>query len=273
MDFADLQVFRAVADEGGVTHAARRLHRVQSSVTMRIRHLEASLGTPLFIRERRRMVLSPAGVLFRGYVDRLLALGDEARAAAASRTPQGVLRLGTLESTAASRLPPLLSRYHQAHAGVRIELSTGTTDALVEAVLQRRVDAAFVAEAPRHRLLDRAAGIPRIAGPRHAARARRRAAAAGRRARHGDRVSGWLRVSSAPRALARGHARVGAHPGVGVVSCDRRVRGGRHRRRRRAALGAVDLAQRRRRPHACIAAHHRSDRPRCWCAAAASRRR
>src|SRR5512133_3291643 len=106
MDFADLQVFRAVADEGGVTRAARRMHRVQSSVTTRIRRLEDSLGAELFIRERRRMVLSPAGVLFRGYVDRLLELGEQARAAASGGAPRGVLRLGTLESTAASRLPP-----------------------------------------------------------------------------------------------------------------------------------------------------------------------
>ncbi|HSV20932.1 MAG TPA: LysR substrate-binding domain-containing protein [Casimicrobiaceae bacterium] len=149
MDFADLAVFKAVAEEGGVTAAARRLHRVQSSVTMRIQHLEQSLGTALFIRERRRMVLSPAGELFRGYVDQLLELGERARAAAAGDAPQGALRLGTLESTAASRLPPLLSAYHRAHKAVRVELVTGTTDALVEALLERRVDAAFVAEAPR----------------------------------------------------------------------------------------------------------------------------
>src|SRR4051794_19093581 len=133
MDFADLAVFKAVADEGGVTRAARRLHRVQSSVTTRIRQLEDSLGTPLFIRERRRMVLSPAGELFRGYVEQLLALGERARAAATGDAPAGALRLGTLESTAASRLPPLLCAYHRAHPRVRVELATGTNDALIEA--------------------------------------------------------------------------------------------------------------------------------------------
>jgi len=149
MDFADLAVFKAVADEGGVTRAARRLHRVQSSVTMRILHLEESLGTPLFIRARRRMVLSPSGELFRGYAEELLALGERARAAAAGDTPLGALRLGTLESTAASRLPPLLCAYHAEHPAVRVELATGTNDALVEALLDRRLDAAFVAEPPR----------------------------------------------------------------------------------------------------------------------------
>jgi DNA-binding transcriptional LysR family regulator len=58
--------------------------------------------------------------------------------------PCGVLRLGTLESTAASRLPPLLAHYHQEYPAVRVELATDTTDALVEGVVCRKFDAAFV---------------------------------------------------------------------------------------------------------------------------------
>jgi DNA-binding transcriptional LysR family regulator len=146
MDFAALQVFKAVADEGGISPAARKLHRVQSNVTTRIQALEASLGTPLFLREKRRLHLSPAGRVFRQYAEEMLRLAGEARSALAGDSPRGVLRIGTLESTAASRLPPLLARYHAAHPAVSVELETGTTDALVEAVLARRVEAAFVAD-------------------------------------------------------------------------------------------------------------------------------
>ncbi len=145
MDFASLQVFRAVAEEGGVSAAARKLHRVQSNVTARIQQLEASLGAPLFVRERRRLHLSSAGETFLGYAQQILQAAEQARAAVHGREARGVLRIGTLESTAASRLPALLSRYHERHPGVRIELSTGTTDALVEAVAARRIEAAFVA--------------------------------------------------------------------------------------------------------------------------------
>jgi DNA-binding transcriptional LysR family regulator len=146
MDFADLRVFKAVAEEGGISRAARKLHRVQSNVTTRVKQLEASLGTPLFLREKGRLHLSPAGKLFLKYADELLRVAEQARHAVAGDAPQGVLRIGTLESTAASRLPPLLSRYHERHPAVRVELRTGTTDALIEAVLARDVDAAFVAD-------------------------------------------------------------------------------------------------------------------------------
>ena len=154
MDFAALQFFKAVVDEGGITAAARKLHRVQSNVTTRIKQLEASLGTQLFIRDKRRLVLSPAGERFLGYAEQLLQLSKQARGAMLGGTPQGTLRIGTLESTAASRLPPLLSRYHRKYPAVSIELSTGTNDALIESVLARKVEAAFVVESAGAAQLD-----------------------------------------------------------------------------------------------------------------------
>src|SRR3954466_10714736 len=111
MDFVALQVFKTVVEEGGINPAAKKLHRVQSNVTTRIQQLEASLGTPLFFRQKRRLVLSPTGKLFREYAERILSLSEEARNSVLGPAPRGTLRLGTLESTAASRLPPLLSRY------------------------------------------------------------------------------------------------------------------------------------------------------------------
>ncbi|TMG95644.1 MAG: LysR family transcriptional regulator, partial [Betaproteobacteria bacterium] len=99
MDFAALQVFKAVVDEGGISPAARKLHRVQSNVSTRIQQLEASLGTQLFVREKRRLFLSPAGELFLGYVDQLLKISEQARSAVLGDKPRGVLRIGTLEST------------------------------------------------------------------------------------------------------------------------------------------------------------------------------
>ena len=146
MDFAALQVFKAVVDEGGISPAAKKLHRVQSNVTTRIQQLEASLGTKLFVREKRRLHLSPAGELYLKYVEQLLELSAQARAAVAGDAPRGVFRIGTLQSTAASRLPPLLSRYHEKYPAVRVELTTGTEDALVDSVLARAVEAAFVAD-------------------------------------------------------------------------------------------------------------------------------
>ena len=148
MDLSDLRIFGAVVEEGGIIRAARKLHRVPSNVTTRIQQLEASIGAKLFYRDRQRLVLSPNGKSLLGYADKLLHLAEEARVAASGSPPSGVIRLGALESTSASRLPTLLARYHRAFPDVRVELHTGTNDALTVAVKERRLDAAFVAEAP-----------------------------------------------------------------------------------------------------------------------------
>src|SRR5688572_11838471 len=129
IDLAALQIFKAVAEEGGITKAAAKLDRVQSNITTRVKQLEARLGTALFYRRNRKLVLSPDGRLLLTYAERLLRLSSEAEAALSGGTPRGTLRLGTLESTAATRLPPVLCRYHMAYPDVRIELVTGTTGA------------------------------------------------------------------------------------------------------------------------------------------------
>src|SRR5512132_932908 len=99
MELSDLHVFATVVRAGGVTRAAERLHRVQSNVTTRVRKLEEDLGVELFVRDGRRLKLSPAGNVLLGYADRLLALATEAREALHEADPRGVLRLGSMEST------------------------------------------------------------------------------------------------------------------------------------------------------------------------------
>jgi DNA-binding transcriptional LysR family regulator len=146
IDLAALEIFKTVAEQGGITKAAVRLHRVQSNVTTRVKQLEERLGARLFLRHRRRLVLSPEGKLLLEYADRLLRLSSEAEAALQNGVPRGVLRIGALESVAATRLPPILSRYHRSYPDVRIELMTGTTGALIAKVIGSEVEAAFVAE-------------------------------------------------------------------------------------------------------------------------------
>lgn len=145
-DLVELEIFKAVADLGGVTRAAAKLHRVQSNVTTRVKQLETRLGTKLFVRKHRKLVLSQEGKVLLAYADRLLRLSAEAESALQSGVPRGTFELGTLESTAATRLPPLLARYHQSFPDVRIDLVTGTTGALVARVADHEIEAAFVAE-------------------------------------------------------------------------------------------------------------------------------
>ncbi|MGA7998676.1 MAG: LysR substrate-binding domain-containing protein [Bradyrhizobium sp.] len=146
MDLSDLTIFSAVVREGSVTRAAERLHRVQSNVTTRIRQLEEDLCVALFVREGKRLHLAPAGQVLLDYADRLIALAGEARSAVQDARPRGTFRLGAMESTAAVRLPGLLSEYHRRHPEVILELRTGNPLVLGSAILAGELDAALVAE-------------------------------------------------------------------------------------------------------------------------------
>ncbi len=117
IDLTALEIFKTVAEQGGIAKAATRLHRVPSNVTTRVKQLEERLGTKLFLRGNRRLVLSAEGKRLLGYADRLLHLSSEAEAACRNGSPAGAFQIGALESTAATRLPadslplsPALSR-------------------------------------------------------------------------------------------------------------------------------------------------------------------
>jgi len=146
VDLSALEIFKTVVEQGGINKAAARLHRVPSNVTTRVRQLEDELGTKLFLREGRRLTISAEGKVLLAYADQLLRLSSEARAALRKGKPRGTLRIGALESTAAARLPPILSKYHLLYPDVQIELATGTSGALVNRVHARELEAAFVAE-------------------------------------------------------------------------------------------------------------------------------
>ncbi|HFX2740708.1 TPA: LysR family transcriptional regulator NmoR [Pseudomonas aeruginosa] len=148
MDLSSLEIFRAVAHEASVTRAAQQLQRAQSNVTTRIRQLEEDLGVELFLRDGKRIRLTERGSEFLAYAEQLLALADEARQSMHPAEPGGRLRLGSMESTAASRLPALLASYHKACPRVALEVSTGTSRALFDGVRARRLDCALVAAGP-----------------------------------------------------------------------------------------------------------------------------
>lgn len=149
MDLSSLAVFRAVAAERSVTRASQQLGRAPSNVTVRIQQLEQELDVLLFSRDGRRMRLTREGETFLVYADRLLALAAEARQALKRPAAAGSFRLGSMESTAASRLPDLLTRFRALWPDVSLQLSMGATRDLAKRVLDQELDCALIAQ-PAH---------------------------------------------------------------------------------------------------------------------------
>ena len=155
MELSDLLTFSTVARLGGITRAADELNTVQSNVTQRVKALEAEIGTALFERHSRGMTLTGAGRRLLPYAQRMAALSREALLAARDDgEPKGPLAIGSMETTAAVRLPSLLAEFHRRFPAVRLTLRTSTTADLVAGVLNGTFDGAFVAGPIDHAELD-----------------------------------------------------------------------------------------------------------------------
>jgi DNA-binding transcriptional LysR family regulator len=147
LDSTRLRVFAAVAQLGSITRAAEALNTVQSNVTMHIKSLEGELGVSLLSRNRRGVTLTRAGERLMPYAMKTQALIEEAKRVVTGKNQptEGALRVGTLETTAAIRLPKLVAQYGARFPRVDLSLLTGTTQSLCQEVLAYRLEGAFVA--------------------------------------------------------------------------------------------------------------------------------
>jgi DNA-binding transcriptional LysR family regulator len=146
MEISDLRIFKTVADYGGITRAAEQLNRVPSNVTARIQKLERELNQSLFIRENKRLRISPAGEQLFSYATQILDLAQEAKQQFLSNTPRGPLRIGSIEMAAATRLVEPLMKFHQQYPEVELVVKSNPTGLLIENVLAGSVDIALVSD-------------------------------------------------------------------------------------------------------------------------------
>jgi DNA-binding transcriptional LysR family regulator len=154
MELSDLKIFKAVVEAGGISRAAEMLNRVPSNITARIQKLEFELNKKLFIREKNRLRISPAGEQLYTYANKILLLASEAIEQLNHEHPKGKLKIGSMEAVAASRLSSVLMGYHNDFPDVSLEVSTGATGKLIEQVLTGGLDLALVADPPKDPRLD-----------------------------------------------------------------------------------------------------------------------
>jgi LysR family transcriptional regulator, cell division regulator len=154
LDLHTLKIFQTVAKLGSISQAARELQYAQSNITMKIQQLESDLHTTLFHRHNRGTALTAKGSMLLTYTEKIFDLIEETKSVMNDdQTPCGPLIIGSMETTAAVRLPALLSKYHKDFPDVDLTLKTGSTEQNIQRVLQYELDGAFVAGPIEHREL------------------------------------------------------------------------------------------------------------------------
>jgi DNA-binding transcriptional LysR family regulator len=142
-----LRYFAAVAEEGHLTRAARRLFVSQPALTKQMKQLETKLGVTLFVRSRAGMALTEPGRALATRLPALLHGWDEAVRETRSRASHAVrkLRVGYIASAANEATPQIVARFTSRHPGWTVEMrqaswsnpSGGLTDGAVDAALVR----------------------------------------------------------------------------------------------------------------------------------------
>ncbi len=143
LDLSLLRTLVAIADTGSVTAAARQLAYTQSTVSMQLSRLEASLGVALHEKAGRRIRFSAEGERLLGHARRLLALNDEALTDMRAKRVTGELKLGIPEDYA-SLLTSVFSWFHRLYPDVSLQVICGTSVDLVERVRDGALDLALV---------------------------------------------------------------------------------------------------------------------------------
>lgn len=143
-----IECFLAVAEEGAISAAARRLGVSPSAISQQITGLEAALGSPLLDRSARPMVLTPGGQMFRRHAQTILNAEAEARADLAMADLSGLttLRLGMIEDFDAEVTPALLTALAQDLRGCRFLLETGASHRLLDQLEARALDVIVAAD-------------------------------------------------------------------------------------------------------------------------------
>ena len=148
----DIRLFVAVADAGNVSRGAAHCFLAPSSASLRIKQLEESLGTRLFVREARGVSLTRAGQVMLEHCRRCLAELEQMHANLAPYA-EGVKSHVTLfaNSTAiASYLPEDLSVFLRAYPAVRVSLEERLSHEIVAAVAEGRADIGVVTWSDEH---------------------------------------------------------------------------------------------------------------------------
>jgi DNA-binding transcriptional LysR family regulator len=147
IELRHLRYFVAVAEEGGFTRAAARLHIQQPPLSQQLQALEGELGMRLLERKPRGVELTPAGAAFLEDARAILASveGAQARVKRVAAGMEGALAIG-LASSAATHpaVPRLLAAYREVNPRVHLRFVEGNAASLSEAVVSGGADVAFV---------------------------------------------------------------------------------------------------------------------------------
>ncbi|SDI42588.1 LysR family transcriptional regulator [Alteribacillus bidgolensis] len=152
MELRQLKYFMEVAKREHMTEAAENLHVAQSAVSRQIYNLESELGVDLFVRQGRRVRLTPIGRMFlESSTQAMIMLENAKREVKEHLDPaRGTIRITYPISMAAYTLPTVISSFREQYPDARFQLKQNIYYDVIEEVVNGEYNMGLLAPVPNN---------------------------------------------------------------------------------------------------------------------------
>lgn len=148
MEIRVLKYFLAVAREGNITKAADMLHITQPTLSRQLMQLEDELGAALFVRGKRKIILTEAGMLLKRRAEEIVSLSERTESEIGNQdnevSGEIVLACGITEAT--NTMGEYIQKFKQLYPNVTFHVRNGNSDFIIESIENGLVDIGFVLE-------------------------------------------------------------------------------------------------------------------------------
>ncbi|MFD1670619.1 LysR family transcriptional regulator [Agrilactobacillus yilanensis] len=149
MEIRLLRYFWTIAEEGTISKAAEVLHITQPTLSRQLKELEDELGTTLFIRSKKQMTLTEAGLFLKSRAEDILTLTQQTAQEFADRKQQlfsGRISIGCVEADNSDTLAMILETFVSDYPQVTFNIFSGTSDDIVDKLEKGLIDVAILLE-------------------------------------------------------------------------------------------------------------------------------
>jgi DNA-binding transcriptional LysR family regulator len=146
MDIKQLKYFIAIAEEGSISKAAKRLHMAQPPLSQQLKAMESELGVELFERSTRKLEITSSGQAMYHKAKQILKLMDIAikEVKDISDGLAGKLSIGTVSAAGATFLPQLISNFHSKFPNISFEIIDEDTPRIIELLSKGFIDIGII---------------------------------------------------------------------------------------------------------------------------------
>lgn len=148
MDIRDMTYFLQIAEYENMSRAAEELHISQPPLSRQLKKLEEELGVELFTRNNGRLQLTEAGYFFKERAQEVMALVDKTKSQMAEKYNgfSGKIRIGTIETLSAEKLPKWIAGFHELYPDVTYQIVNNNSEEIIRMLDKGLLDLGIVRE-------------------------------------------------------------------------------------------------------------------------------